>query len=78
MPWLNMPFPRARATVSAFFDAPLPRLRPHGNSILILLLKAGVVSAQSFVHDREYLTPIGIGTPAQTLMLDLDTGSSDL
>ncbi|KAK4444412.1 aspartic peptidase domain-containing protein [Podospora aff. communis PSN243] len=37
----------------------------------------GVVSAQSFVHDREYLTPIGIGTPAQTLMLDLDTGSSD-
>ncbi|KAK0613329.1 aspartic peptidase domain-containing protein [Immersiella caudata] len=37
----------------------------------------GVVSAQTFVHDREYLTPIEIGTPPQTLMMDLDTGSSD-
>jgi hypothetical protein len=36
------------------------------------------VSAETQGGDREYLTPIGIGTPPQSILLDLDTGSADL
>lgn len=38
----------------------------------------GSVSATPTEYDSEYLCPVSIGTPAQVLNLDFDSGSSDL
>ena len=38
----------------------------------------GEVPAQDIQNDSEYLAQVGIGSPAQTLKLDFDTGSADL
>ena len=39
--------------------------------------QGGVVTASSIDYDEEYLCPLLIGSPAVTLNLDFDTGSSD-
>ncbi|EFX06615.1 aspartic proteinase [Grosmannia clavigera kw1407] len=41
-------------------------------------LPAGSVAAINQSYDREYLSPVYLGTPGQLCWLDLDTGSADL
>ena len=39
---------------------------------------SGTAVATPTEYDSEYIVPVDIGTPAQTLNLDFDSGSSDL
>lgn len=41
-------------------------------------LQTGSVVATPEQYDESYLCPVQIGSPAQTLALDFDTGSADL
>ncbi len=41
-------------------------------------LATGSAAAENQTSDREYLSPVDIGTPGQTILVDIDTGSADL
>ena len=74
--------PLALAKAYQKFDKPLPTDLKNALNRLGLLTKrgdeTGSVVATPQDNDIEYLCPVQVGTPPQTLQLDFDTGSSDL
>ncbi|KAL4722242.1 hypothetical protein ACLX1H_011022 [Fusarium chlamydosporum] len=78
--------PLALAHVYAKYGVPLPKglekavktVKPSGSSHSKRQNGSGSVITTPSDEDIEWLTPVQIGTPAQTLNLDFDTGSSDL
>ncbi|KAI1772917.1 secreted aspartic proteinase precursor [Hypoxylon cercidicola] len=72
----------ARALAKAYrkFGAPLPESLVNALNLTYAVTKRQTGSATNTPEedDAEYLTPVSIGTPAQTLNLDFDTGSADL
>ncbi|TEA12725.1 Endothiapepsin [Colletotrichum sidae] len=75
--------PLALAKAYRKYGAPLPDDLAHVIANITSTTGAskratGSVAANPEEYDIEYLSPVQIGTPAQTLVLDFDTGSSDL
>ncbi|KAK3937028.1 peptidase [Diplogelasinospora grovesii] len=71
--------PLAQAKAHRKFGKPLPAdLERVLSKIWSSKRDSGSVTASPRQQDTEYLCPVQIGSPAQTLPLDFDTGSSDL
>ncbi|KAK2027575.1 eukaryotic aspartyl protease [Colletotrichum zoysiae] len=77
--------PMALAKAYRKYKVPLPEDLANVVANLTAANPAGVaqrstgsVAANPAEFDAEYLSPVQIGTPAQTLNLDFDTGSADL
>jgi hypothetical protein len=70
-----------RQTGRQYTDKPIGG-RVHARQVLqkknIDTNEVGEVGADDVQNDSMYLAQIGIGTPAQNLNLDFDTGSADL
>ncbi|KAK0663276.1 Endothiapepsin [Lasiodiplodia hormozganensis] len=73
--------PRALAKAYVKYGIPIsPELEAAVSNATSSAVKRATGSATTTPteYDSEYLTPVSIGTPAQVLNLDFDTGSSDL
>lgn len=70
--------PIALAKAYRKFGVPLPEDLASVVGSLLGARDTGSAVTTPVQYDVEYLTPVSIGTPAQVLNLDFDTGSSDL
>ncbi|KAI6377314.1 hypothetical protein MCOR25_002570 [Pyricularia grisea] len=68
----------AMAKVFRKYGKPLPENLAAALANTTVTRRDGSVTTTPESDDTEYLTPVQIGTPAVTLNLDFDTGSSDL